>query len=128
MKYFQSMKCWNQQCSIKIRCLFLIFDSIFCYHLKIKIRLNIIFHFQTNDQIERQNQTLKQYLKIYVNYQQNNWIKLLFVTKFAYNNNWHNVIKMSSFTIYIETKMSQNEKIKFKKILKRKYQQHDSKF
>jgi hypothetical protein len=37
-------------------------------------------------------------LRIYVNYQQNNWIKLLFVTEFAYNNNWHNVIKMSSFT------------------------------
>jgi hypothetical protein len=71
----------------------------FCYHLKIKIRLNIVFHFQTNDQTERQNQTLKQYLRIYVNYQQNNWIKLLFVTEFAYNNNWHNVIKMSSFTI-----------------------------
>jgi hypothetical protein len=71
----------------------------FCYHLKIKIRLNIVFHSQTNDQTERQNQTLKQYLRIYVNYQQDNWIKLLFVTEFAYNNNWHNVIKMSSFTI-----------------------------
>jgi hypothetical protein len=71
----------------------------FCYHLKIKIRLNIVFYFQTDDQTERQNQTLKQYLKIYVNYQQDNWIKLLFVAEFAYNNNWHNVIKMNSFTI-----------------------------
>ncbi len=72
----------------------------FCYHLKIKIRVNIVFHSQTDDQIKKQNQTLKQYLKIYVNYQQNNWIKLLFVTKFAYNNNWHNVIKMGSFAIF----------------------------
>ncbi len=71
----------------------------FCYHLKIKIRLSIVFHSQTDDQTERQNQTLKQYLRIYVNYQQDNWIKLLFVAEFAYNNNWHNVIKMSSFTI-----------------------------
>jgi hypothetical protein len=70
----------------------------FCYHLKIKIRLSIVFHFQTNDQTERQNQTLKQYLRIYVNYQQDNWIKLLFVAEFAYNNSWYNVIKMSSFT------------------------------
>jgi hypothetical protein len=70
----------------------------FCYHLKIKIRLNIVFYFQIDDQIKRQNETLKQYLRIYVNYQQDNWIKLLFVAKFAYNNNWHNVIKMSSFT------------------------------
>ncbi len=38
-------------------------------------------------------------MKIYVNYQQNNWVKLLFVAKFAYNNNWHSVIKMNSFTI-----------------------------
>ncbi len=59
----------------------------FCYHLRIKIRLNIVFHFQTDDQTKRQNQTLKQYLRIYVNYQQNNWVKLLFVTEFAYNNN-----------------------------------------
>jgi hypothetical protein len=41
---------------------------------------------------------LKQYLRIYVNYQQNNWIKLLFVAEFAYNNSWHSVIKMNSFT------------------------------
>ncbi len=38
-------------------------------------------------------------MKIYVNYQQDNWVKLLFVAEFAYNNNWHNVIKMNSFTI-----------------------------
>jgi hypothetical protein len=43
------------------------FWSNFCYHLKIKIRLNIVFHFQTNEQTKRQNQTLQQYLKIYVN-------------------------------------------------------------
>jgi hypothetical protein len=75
------------------------FWSNFCYHLKIKIRLNIVFHFQTNEQTKRQNQTLKQYLKIYVNYQQDNWARLLFVIEYAYNNNWHNVIKMNSFAI-----------------------------
>jgi hypothetical protein len=71
----------------------------FCYHLRIKIRLNIVFHSQTDDQTKRQNQTLKQYLRIYVNYQSVNWIKLLFIAEFAYNYNWHNVIKISSFTI-----------------------------
>jgi hypothetical protein len=48
---------------------------------------------------KKKNQTLKQYLKIYVNYQQNNWTRLLFVIEYVYNNNWHNVIKMSSFAI-----------------------------
>jgi hypothetical protein len=75
------------------------FWSNFCYHLKIKIRLNIVFHSQTDDQTEKQNQTLKQYLRIYVNYQQNNWIRLLFVIEYVYNNSWHNVIKMNSFAI-----------------------------
>ena len=32
------------------------------------------------------NQTLKQYLHIYCNYQQDNWSELLPLTKFAYNN------------------------------------------
>ena len=32
------------------------------------------------------NQTLEQYLCIYCNYQQDNWSKLLPLTKFAYNN------------------------------------------
>jgi hypothetical protein len=48
---------------------------------------------------KKQNQTLKQYLKIYVNYQQDNWAWLLFVIEYVYNNNWHSVIKMSSFAI-----------------------------
>ncbi len=38
-------------------------------------------------------------MKIYVNYQQNNWTRLLFVIEYVYNNNWHNVFKMSSFAI-----------------------------
>ncbi len=37
-------------------------------------------------------------MRIYANYQQDNWARLLFVTEFAYNNNWHSVIKTSSFT------------------------------
>jgi len=32
------------------------------------------------------NQTLKQYLRIYCNYQQDNWAELLPISKFAYNN------------------------------------------
>ena len=32
------------------------------------------------------NQTLKQYLCVYCNYQQDNWSKLLPLTEFAYNN------------------------------------------
>jgi hypothetical protein len=36
-----------------------------CYHMKIKRRLNIVFHSQTNEQIERQNQNLKHFLRVF---------------------------------------------------------------
>jgi hypothetical protein len=34
-----------------------------CYHMKMKRRLNIVFHSQTNEQIERQNQNLEHFLR-----------------------------------------------------------------
>ena len=37
-------------------------------------------------QTERTNQTLKQYLHVYCNYQQDNWSELLPLAEFAYNN------------------------------------------
>src|SRR3954453_2202561 len=40
---------------------------------------------QTDGQTERLNQTLEQYLRFYVNYQQNNWVELLPVAQLAYN-------------------------------------------
>jgi len=37
-------------------------------------------------QTEHTNQTLKQYLRVYCNYQQDNWSKFLPLAEFAYNN------------------------------------------
>ena len=53
---------------------------------EMKTKMSTIEHSQTDSQIKQLNQIMKQYLKCYVNYQQNNWIKLLFVTQFIYNN------------------------------------------
>ena len=56
------------------------------------ITLNIWLHFTSgyhpkgDGQTERTNQTLKQYLHVYCNYQQDNWSELLPLTEFAYNN------------------------------------------
>ncbi len=41
------------------------FWSEICYHVKMKQRLSIIFHSQTDDQTEQQNQMLKHYLRVY---------------------------------------------------------------
>ena len=40
--------------------------------LEIEIKLSIAFHPQTNGQIERTNQELEQYLRMYIDYRQNN--------------------------------------------------------
>ena len=44
------------------------------------------YHPKGDGQTKRMNQTLKQYLHIYCNYQQDNWSELLFLMEFAYNN------------------------------------------
>jgi len=44
------------------------------------------YHPEGDGQTECMNQTLKQYLHIYYNYQQDNWSKLLPLAEFAYNN------------------------------------------
>ena len=43
------------------------------------------YHPQTDGQTERLNQTLEQYLRHYVNYQQDNWVILLPTAQLAYN-------------------------------------------
>ena len=62
------------------------FWSSLCYFLGIKRRLSTTFHPQTNGQTERQNSTMKAYFRAFVNFEQNNWARLLPMAKFAYNN------------------------------------------
>ena len=69
----------------------------FCKRLNIQIKLFTIFHFETNEQIKRNNQNLKRYLKIYCNYIQNDWIKWLLIVEFADNNNVLTSIKVLFF-------------------------------
>jgi len=44
------------------------------------------YHPEGDGQTEHMNQTLEQYLRVYCNYQQDNWSKLLPLAEFAYNN------------------------------------------
>ena len=62
------------------------FWSLLCYFLGIKQRLSNVFHPQRNGQIERQNNTMEAYLWAFVNFKQNDWVRLLPMAEFAYNN------------------------------------------
>ncbi len=81
------------------------FWSFLCYHLWIRLRYNIVYHSQTNEQIERQNQTFESYLRSYVNYQQNDWIKWLSIAEYAYNNNLNSVLKQISFQMMFDSEV-----------------------
>ncbi|APA12632.1 hypothetical protein sscle_09g074020 [Sclerotinia sclerotiorum 1980 UF-70] len=53
--------------------------------LGVKRKLSTAFHPQTDGQTERLNQTMEAYLRCYINYRQDNWVKLLPLAQFAYN-------------------------------------------
>ena len=65
--------------------------------------LNMCLHFTSryhpegDGQTEHSNQTLKQYLRIYSNYQQDNWAKLLPLVEFAYHNAPSTTTRVSPF-------------------------------
>jgi len=65
--------------------------------LGIKSKLSIVFHSQTNGQMERVNQELEQYLRMFIDHRQEQWPDWLEMAEFAYNNKAHSSTKMSSF-------------------------------
>ena len=54
-------------------------------------------HFKINEQIENVNANLKIYLRVFVNYKQNNWINFLFVIEFEINSIKNVTIDIKSF-------------------------------
>ena len=62
------------------------FWTILMIKLDIKKKIFTAFYSQTDEQIKRLNQTLKQYLRAYINKEQNNWVELLSTTQLVYNN------------------------------------------
>ena len=70
--------------------------------LGIEIKLSTAFHSQTDGQIERTKQELKQYLKMYINYKQSNWSEQLATVEFAFNNKVYTAMKSSPFKVTIE--------------------------
>ncbi len=75
------------------------FWSMLCYYLKMKHRLSITFHSQTDEQTEHQNQMLEHYLHCYCSFEQDDWMLHLLMTEFIYNNIKHSSTDMSSFEV-----------------------------
>lgn len=65
--------------------------------LKVTQNLSTAFHPQTDGQTERTNATLEQYLRCYINYQQDNWSDLLPMAEFCYNNTIHSSTNQTPF-------------------------------
>ncbi|SJL07267.1 uncharacterized protein ARMOST_10610 [Armillaria ostoyae] len=57
------------------------------------------FHPQTDGQTERVNQEVEKYLRIFINYHQNDWTDWLPLAEFAHNNRTHSATGRSPFMI-----------------------------
>jgi len=78
-----------------------LFTSKFWETLTAELRINhkmlTTYHSQTDEQSKWMNQTVKMYLRHYVNRNQNNWVQLLSTAQFAYNNTQNETTEETSF-------------------------------
>jgi len=65
--------------------------------LAIEQRLSSPFHPQKDRQTQRTNAILEQYLRAYINYQQDDWYGYLLVAEFTYKNGYQETIKNTPF-------------------------------
>jgi hypothetical protein len=71
----------------------------FCKLLHICSSMSTAYHPQTDGQTERVNQSLEQYLRIFCNQRQEDWVRLLPTAEFSYNKAPHESTKMSPFFV-----------------------------
>jgi len=65
--------------------------------LGIESKMSTAFYPQTDGQMERVNQELEQYLRMFIDHQQEQWPDWLGMAEFAYNNKMHSSTKTSPF-------------------------------
>ena len=68
-----------------------------CQLLCIQPSTTTAFHPQSNGQTERINQILEQFLRMFTTQRQDDWVDLLPLAEFAYNNSKHSAIGFSPF-------------------------------
>ena len=85
--------------------------------LEIESKLSMAFYSQTNGQTERVNQELEQYLRMFIDYRQEQWPEQLGTAEFAYNNKTYSSTK----TLPFKANYRQDPRIGFEVRKKRKY-------
>lgn len=65
--------------------------------LDVKSKLSTAYHPQTDGQTERLNQIVEQYLRIFINFQQDDWVVLLPAAQLAYNTTPTETTKVTPF-------------------------------
>ena len=78
--------------------------------LRIKLKMSTTYHSQINEQTKKTNQSLKQYLRHYVNNAQTNWVKLLFMAQLTLNAKVSNTTKTTPFFANYEKESNLFEK------------------
>ncbi|KAJ8730401.1 hypothetical protein PYW07_017439 [Mythimna separata] len=75
-----------------------------CKLLKIKQLWSTPYHPQTQGALERSHSTLKEYLKSYINEEQNNWHRFVYTAMLAYNSAIHSTTHFSPYELVFGTK------------------------
>ena len=65
--------------------------------LAIRPGMSTAFHPQTDGQMEQVNQSLEQYLRMFCNYDQDDWYELLPLAEYAYNNSITSITEFTPF-------------------------------
>ncbi|KAJ1081363.1 hypothetical protein NDU88_001545 [Pleurodeles waltl] len=73
------------------------FWKTWCKTLQVTSTLSTSHHPQTDGQMERLNQTLKQYLRAYAEKALNSWTSMLWLAELAYNNSFHTSTGVTPF-------------------------------
>jgi hypothetical protein len=73
------------------------FWKYLCHSLHIEPCLSTAFHPETHGQTECTNSVMEQYLRAYINYQQDNWAQYLPLTEFTANNHVSETTRLSPF-------------------------------
>ncbi len=68
--------------------------------LGVKSTLSTAFHPQTDGETKRVNQELEQYLRVFCNFQQDNWAELIPFMEFTHNVRQHSATKKSPFEVW----------------------------